>query len=53
MKAELSKDGTLSIIAENPLEAFALDRWSERFFAEDQRDYAALNIDLSDVDDTE
>ena len=35
MKAELSENGTLTVSAETPLEAYALRRWAEENFPGD------------------
>jgi hypothetical protein len=34
MKAILDETGTLTVVAENALEAYALDRWADDYFGE-------------------
>lgn len=35
MKATISQDGTLNVAAESELEAYALDRWADGYFGQD------------------
>ena len=46
MKAELSRDGTLTVSPENALEAYALDMWHVTFCGE--TDAATLKIETDE-----